>query len=614
MSPSSIEHEPIFLDAADAPPISMLSGVKDPGAYWPSSLAHLGLPYDNVGSDYVTIGEVSEAPVAGFVGYHKVSVALVPHAIVEQVLHSTAATGYEVQSHGPLPIVDDEGPPHRSGFWIEGIGRDTRFEPLINSWRGSDTDVVIPDSNLLMVFGLVPRQTGESEMAWDDPHGPVYDVVRVSAVSDHQRSKELRQRAYVEIRRDYLLEYCRIKQCAAIAFFYEHRWSDGDVLFDRVIGSDPNVDFNLPGRLLNLQIHHSRDGGPGRQYAQVWGRRLVLPQGERRVIEVGAPELVWPDHSGTMTMERASHGHLFAYVRDEALQEYESRREFDIHPLSGGVSYRNQWSVSFCRRIGREHIAIEIKKLYEGSPNAVIEHWHRFAVPHSVATDDRSKNGDRNIGLRAQELVQAYLTLTLTLAQVFERLGLSFDQSEIGGFDSKNIVYRGWWTIDELSALANVVPMAITLDGFLDRTVSTIVLWESLKEAPLRNALLQLGIDKKDLAGLRTMKLVATLCQISKACKDAGYRWPEDAAHVLPTWDKELRISSLSRLFALNQLRVKATHRTGAGFAASLASDLKTFDIAPAAHAAGWGRAVDAVYDRLIEDFTVIAKLLTPSE
>lgn len=614
MLPSSTEPKSIFLDAANARPISTLAGIEESNTYWPSSLAHLGLPYDNVGSDYVMIGDISEAPVAGFVGYTKVSVALVPHAVVERVLLSTAATGYEVQSHGPLPIIGDDDAPHRNGFWIEGFESSVRFEPLIHSWRGSNTEVVIPDSSLLMVFGLVPRQTGESEMSWDDPHGPVYDVVRTSTISDHQRPRNLRQRAYVEMRRDYLLEYCHIKQCAAVAFYYEHRWSDNDVVFDRVIGTDDNVDFNLPGRLLNLQIHRHDSSDRGHQYAQVWGRRLVIPRGERRVIEVGKPDLVWPDHPGSMSLERASHEHLFAWVRDEVLQQYESRHEFEIHPLSGGVSYGGQWSVSYCHRVGREHIAIEIKKLYEGSPNAVIEHWHRFAVPRSVADVDETTHGDRNIGVRAQELVRAYLAMTSALAEVFDRLGLSFDQVEIGEYSSKDVSYSGWWAIEELSLLANTVPMAITLDGFLERTIQVVKFLESLKEAPLRNAILQIGIDKQRVEGLRTMKLLATLCQLSKACKDAGYQWPDDAANIVPMWDKELQISSLRRLFTVNQLRLKAAHRTGAGFAASLANDLKVFGIVPAAQAAGWGRAVDSVYDGLIEDFTAIATLLTPSK
>ena len=470
---------------APVPPLSPVPGTDNPASFWPASLAHLALPDSGTGSEYVTIAEISEAAVGGFDGYRKLSVALVPLDMVSEVLESTAATGHEVRSHGPLPIVDDDGPPHRSGFWIDGIKRDDRFEPLVNAWRGGDTDVVVPDNNLLMVFGLVPRKTVEAQVSWDDLHGPVYDVIRTSPVSDHQRPKDQRQRAFVEIRRDYLLEYCRIKRASAVAFYYEQRRSQGDAAFDRAMEGRSNEDFHLPGRLLNLQVHRGRPGVPQRQLAQVWGRRIVLPRGERRIIEVDDPPLEWPDHDGPMTLERAGHEHLMAYVSDEVLIDYEGRPVFEIHPKSGGISYRGQWSVSYCHRVGRNHIALEIKKLYEGSPSAVIEHWHKYAVPKVQAQADRDANGKKNIAVRAEELVAAFLAMTRAQAELTDQLGLSFTQADIGGYSDADVEYRGWWTIEGLSALGDVAPMNIALDGFLDRAVTVVILLESIQQAPL---------------------------------------------------------------------------------------------------------------------------------
>jgi hypothetical protein len=597
--------------AREAPLVSTVPGVADAASHWPASLAHLALPYDNGGSDYVTVAEISEAPINGYVGSKRVTVALVPLALVEQVLRSTEATGHEVDSHGPLPNVGDEGPPHRSGFWIEGFDRDTRFEPLVNAWSGSDIDVVVPDNNLLMVFALVPRQTRASSISWDDPRGPVYDVVRASTISDHHLAKEERQHAFVEIRRDYLLEYCRIKQAAAVAFYYERREADGDPVFDQVMAGKDNEDFQLPGRLLNLQVHPHDEHGK-RQFAQVWGRRIVIPKGERRVFVEDDPDLDWPDHPGAMTMHRAGREHAMAYVSDQVLRDYEGRPEFGIHPLSGGVSYRGQWSVAYCKRLGRDHIAVEIKKLYEGCPNAVIRHWHRFAVPHAMASADQANNGNRNIGVRAQELVHAYLTLTRTLTSLVERLALVFDETEIGGFSTKEVEYCGWWTVKELKPLANVVTPIITLAAFLERTIAVVKLWESLKEAPLRNVLLKLGIDRKATEQLRATKLLGAICQLATVGRNAGYRWPDDASSFVKEWDKDLRLDCFARLFAVNQLRQKAAHRTGDDFVASLAKDLDAFGIVEAAQAGGWGHAVDTVYDRLIADIYAISELLTP--
>ena len=610
----SVQPETVKPKMKSAPKVSALPGIADPAGYWPASLAHLAQPYVEPDAEYVCVGEISEAPIGGYVGYRSVSVALVPLADLSQVLESTAATGHEVQSHGPLPIVDDGDPPHKSGFWVEGFERESRYESIVNHWRGSDTDVLVPDNNLLMVFGLVPRQIGRSEVCWDDPHGPIYDVVRACTISDHQLPKEQRQRAIVEIRRDYLLEYCRLKQAAAVAFFYEQRRSADDPIFDRVMSDRDSEDFHLPGRLLNLQVHAHELGGHGRQFAQVWARRLVISRGERRIIEVDDPDLTWPDHGGPMTMARAGQKHLMAYISDQVLLAYEGRSEFDILPSSGGVSYRGQWSVAYCQRIGRGHIAVELKKLYEGCPRAVIEHWHKHAVPQATAYADRDDNGDRSIATRAQTLIGAYLAMTAALVHLAERLGLSFDQTDIGHYSSPDVEYRGWWNIPGISSLANIVPPGVTLNEFLDRTVALVILWESVQQAPLRNMVLKLGIDRKKIGDFKSMKLLGTLCQLASIAKDSGHRWPEDSAHFVGSWDKEQRIPALRRLFSLNQLRLKAAHRTGADFAASLANELGAFGIDSAAQAAGWGKAVDSVYDGLIGDFNAVATLLRPSD
>lgn len=536
--------------------------------------------------------------------------ALVPLAAVEALLQSTASTSYKVESHGPLPNVDDDGPPHRNGFWIEGIGREDRFEPVANSWRGSDIDVLLPDNGLLMVFGLVPRNIGESGMSWDDPHGPVYDVVRVSTISDHQLPKEKRQRAFIEIRRDYLLEYCRIKQAAAVAFYYEQRYSNDDAAFDAAISGSVNKDFHLPGRLLNLQINRDADER-GRQLAQIWGRRLVLPHGERRVFLGEDPLLVWPDYPGEMTKARAGREHATAYVSDRVLQEYEERSEFGLYPRSGGLSYRGQWSVSDCHRFGRNHISVDIRKLYEGCPSKIIEHWHRFAVPRAVAEADRQATGNRHIGTRAEELVAAHLRLTSVLLRLGERLDLSFEEVDIGGFNAHDVEYQGWWSFDTLLTLAKVAPPDITLDGFLNRALDVAILWEGVQQAPLRNMVRKLGIGPKELPSGGSLKLLGTLCQLATSARDSGYRWPDDAEHFVALWNSETRLPVMRRLFALNQLRQKAAHRTGQGFAATLASDLEPFGIVPTTQVAGWGCAVDLLYDTLIGDFASIAELLS---
>jgi hypothetical protein len=66
------------------------------------------------------------------------------------------------------------------------------------------------------------------------------------------------------------------------------------------------------------------------------------------------------------------------YVRDEVLLAYENRPEFDIHPETGMVGNGTWWNVSYCRKVGRDHIAIELRKLYEGAQFPVIKALRRI--------------------------------------------------------------------------------------------------------------------------------------------------------------------------------------------------------------------------------------------
>ncbi|WP_428510395.1 hypothetical protein [Roseateles sp.] len=331
------------------------------------------------------------------------------------------------------------------------------------------------------------------------------------------------------------------------------------------------------------------------------------------MLDVDDPELVWPGHEGSITLQRASRDHLMGYVRDEVLRDYQGRPIFEIHPMSGAVSYRGQWAVSFCHRMGRGHIALELKKLYEGNPPAVIEHWHRYAVSGKVAQEDRDRNGNANIAERAKALVQAFLRLTWAVAQLGDALGLSFSQRDVGAFDTAAVEYRGWWTFPELGRLSDVVSLNIPVGEFLERAKDIAVMLELLQEAPMRNVVLTTGLTKKQLGETGTIKLLGTLSQLATTCKKSGHHWPADVDQVVAGWDKDLRLGAMARLYSLNQLRQKDAHRTGDGFAESLAKDLKAFGIDPAAHAAGWSDAVDAMFDGLIGDLNEIADLLAVS-
>lgn len=70
----------------------------------------------------------------------------------------------------------------------------------------------------------------------------------------------------------------------------------------------------------------------------------------------------------------------------------------------------------------------------------------------------------------------------------------------------------------------------------------------------------------------------------------------------------------IARLSALNDLRQLADHRIGAGDRQrKLTSGLRSFGLDPASYAAGWGTALDTVYDRIGEALEQAAEGLSRS-
>ena len=349
------------------------------------------------------------------------------------------------------------------------------------------------------------------------------------------------------------------------------------------------------------------------QFTRVWGCQLILRPKSRPITDAKDPELVWPGDTAPMTLARASQEWMDGYVSDEVLREYESRPEFDVLSESGGVSYNGWWATGYSSRIGRNHICVELKKLYEGCPPHVIAHWHRFAVSEEVAERDRELHRDRNIAVRAKEIIHAYLRVTESLEELSNCLGAGFTQEEIGSLATDKVKYSGWWSPSVVRPLTTIVSLSASRDQFLARACSLFQLLENLKPASLRNLLIQLGVEKNKIKEFGSLKLMATLCQLATVATEHGHAFPSDADSAVRLWTPELRIAALDRVFALQSLRVCASHVPGAEQDKKIANSAARFGIDVAAAPTGWGYAIDALYDGLAKDLNAIADMLIPT-
>ncbi len=414
----------------------------------------------------------------------------------------------------------------------------------------------------------------------------------------------------VKIDRQYLEDYASLKGCAVVAVFFEERRCSSDGELEEILDGREIVERSLPGRDLVVRRHEYYSETP--ILCQIWGCRLVLVPSGRPISEERKPELVWPGIPGVVTRSRVRAIGLPSrvYISDQVLEKFEGRPEYSIHPEFGSVSYDGRWSLSNCRRVARDYIAHDIKKMYEGCPPTIIRNAHRFAVPRDVVERQTQDLGDQNIGKRASSLIKAFLSVGAGLALFGNRFGGTLRDEDVISLSEQRVDYHGWWTINSLAPLGHRAALNMTKAQFLERCKTVYQLFEGLKERPLRRILTQIGLENSQLSGFRSLKLLATLLQLCEVSLETGLDIAGQRAEIVDRWDQNVQLEYLRPLFALVDLRNVAGHNLGTQEDEKIAAALEVFGLQEDSMSAGWGLALDRVYDRMIETLDEIAARL----
>lgn len=575
----------------------------------PDCLIHLNDSYLSDGDEYVIIGQLSDEAVRGYEGLVEKHTVLVPIERLDEVLTNAGGIGWKVEAWGPGPVVE-EGQRYRSDFWVEGPGgRDDRLEPIVVSWDRHNKTVMMPDNGMLMCYGLCPRTLQSPDrIVWDDLSRPQMGVVTVKPLSHYDVYSY--SGACVEMSREYLEDYASLKGCALVSVFYEERRCHAtDDLKQRLRDSEGT---SLEGPGFRMDIVRDSYRGDGGVLCKLWGCRSILTPTGRPVTDERDPELEWPDYPGVMDAQRAIGSRVFDYVyaEDKVLDAYEGRNEFDVSPHSGAISYDGWWALGYSHRVGRDYIAYELKKIYEGCPPSVIRHVHRFAVGKAVAEANEERFGRANIGTRAAALVDAFLDLGDALVALSDRFDLPFQPEDIIGLVKADIEYHGWWRIRSLAPLGYHVPTNMTKSRFLERCKTIQQLFEGLQEKSLRRLAMRFGIDKAVIASYRPMKLLATVLQCCQVAADSGLDVVDEAPEIAQRWDKELRLDSVTPFFALIDLRNAAGHDLGGDEEQKILEALQVFGVQQNDVTNGYGIALDEVYDLITESLADITRLV----
>lgn len=343
---------------------------------------------------------------------------------------------YDVDSTGrPGPDAAGKLEP---GFRIMAVAGERRIacEPLVLGWKNNNRTAMILDPRFAMTYGLMPRALADGSVHWDDPSAPEYDVAIVDPPSIYDDLRETGARAVVS--RDHLQDYLTLRGMHLVQVRYENRHSTVDVAADDFLGERERVVAKLKDR--KVDVARRREGGFN---IQIWAARLVAGPGAMPVTvdPLEHEGLVWPgiDEPVTHAVAKRKRAWNQVYVRDEVLGDFEGRPGFTVHPESGAVSFGNQWGVGHSTRIGRDVIALELRKLYEGTPIRVIRHWNAHAIAPNQELLAAEAPDAPNVGTRSKALVDLLVRLGEALTALSSALGLpARPGAEFAGLD------RGW--------------------------------------------------------------------------------------------------------------------------------------------------------------------------
>lgn len=569
--------------------------------WWPLSLRHLSEAYLNGVEEEVTIAEITSGVRNGYEGVVESYTALVPIDRLDEVLSSPGGIGHKVEGWGPMPSLGDDEP-YVGDMWIQGPkGNDDKLDALVVGWDYHNKSVMIPDNGFLLAYGLCPRVLKNPDrIIWDDLNTPFYDVVSVQPLS-HYEIPNSHSKAEVLVNKKYLQDYAGLKKCAVVSVYYEERYCKLDDEIEEFLDGEEAVEKKFPGRLLNISHNPYHKKTP--YFCSVWGCRLILESTTFPVSNAIKPDLIWPGFDGVMSKELAMRKRPldYVYVSDEVLDMFEGKPEYDINPNSGSVGYDGRWALTYSHRVGRDFIAYELKKIYEGCPASIIEYVHKYAVEPELAKHQRDTFGVMNIATRSEELINKFIEMGRLLALLGESLGFPFEDEDIVSHSRNNVEYYGWWKISDFEPLARRAPLIMTRDQFLGRCNVINKILEALKEKPLRRILEKLCVEDSDIKGFRTNRLLATVIRLCMISNDTGLNLQTQSSEVAERLDQDVQIESLDAFFGLVDLRNASGHRLGGQKERRIVEALEKFDIEPDELVDGWGNSLDQVYDKIIE-------------
>ncbi len=580
--------------------------MKIDNSWWLDELKFFGT-YNPSNDELITVAEITKP--YDHDSAVEIYTALVNKDDIKPLLEEPFSCSWPLQTSGPHPTCIPSG---RPWFRLESAGK--VFETLVVSWESAGKTILLPDQGFLMTYGLIPRviKSDDNDVVyWDDLTIPHYGVVKAKSTSKYQYTYITN--AKIQINKLFLQDYATSRDKVIAQFYWIYSKVKKTETINSILKDNPHGEIKQNGRTFLFITDMDND-----IQCEIRGVRPLFYPGVSPIIGdfFNVQDLKWPGIDETITSKNWNQfPGQFVYVNDSVLAKYEERPDiFTIDPETGGVSLSSIWSVGYCRRIGRDIIGVELKKLYEGNLSNVIKHWYNFSVESPNVTDETIRNAS-NIAKRAKKIIEEIFEFGSLISKIDKQLFNEHSPyKDFIGYDVDKLKYEGLWSNPYLLRVANHCRKSIGKDTFQIRcSYLQTAFIENFKEKYFRKLLLKLGIKSEEIAKLGSLKLINLFIFYCQLSSETGLQLIKNFIELdkrrkekFPALTEEPNIiTPLKTLFMLNVFRIDAVHR-----GQNLQKLIDNYDIDQASLHAGWGELLDNIYDGIGEMFEKINSIL----
>ena len=476
------------------------------------------------------------------------------------------------------------------------------YDYIVASWGDGHFYSYVLAEKVWMMLGLTPRCVGgnSQHIIFDDLSLPKLAVAE-GEVSNEFHFKPNRNVSW-KMSNKYLRKYLWMRNAyAARVFFYETLLSETPEL-RKIMNSNEHVVLEPDGGWYRLGIQEFE----GKLLIQCWA--TVVAISPDRCDERTIDGIEWPGVDGLVTKAQANGDFKSTIILDDKfLVRYEQDRSCSSTPGQNydgkwycNPKYKGQWSFTGCSRVGRNMIRVSLRDIYKAIPAREVLHAHQFALsPEEITHLDIN---EEHIVAKTQRLLDQMLALGDNLSRLAAEADIQKKAEDISRFSRAKLEYEGWDAYPKLARLAQVAPLDMNQQTFLSRCKSLYEIWQRIPDGFLKQLLRKAGCPKEAVGELKSIKLLGCLLNVLQslnANQETLDSFPSDSEP--EAWEE--RNDSMAPLFLNNDLRIADAHDQQPGEVAHI---LKNLGVDTASLNDGYGRALDTVYDGVIDTFLIL--------